>query len=70
MDRVLLFVWAAAATGFTIAGLSNFPENPRTGWLYLVAAIFMGLAVWVSWRRLVAARRDRSGAAETRGPDA
>jgi hypothetical protein len=68
MDRILLFVWAAAGTGFTISGLSNLPKDPRRGWLYLVAAIFMGLSLWVSWRRLVAARRERRVVAQPGKP--
>ena len=58
MDRILLFVWAIAAAGFTIAGAVGLSKGSRAGWLYLLAAVLVIVALWQSWRRLAASMRD------------
>ena len=58
MDRILLFVWAIAAAGFTIAGVVDLSKGSRAGWLYLLAAVLVIVALWQSWRRLAASMRN------------
>lgn len=59
MDRILLFVFAAAAAGAAVAGLVVVAKNPGAGVLYFLGALFLSGLAWRSWRRVAAAVRHR-----------